>query len=51
MLESPRVCSDQIGLFGLGRAFGLDGVFGLGRGALGDVRMGCVLECLWVCSD
>ena len=26
-----------------GRVFGLDGIFGLGRGALGDVWRGCVL--------
>ena len=37
VLESPRVFSHWIGSFGLGRVFGLEEFFGLGRGALGDV--------------
>ena len=35
--------SDKIGLLGLDRVFGLDVVFGLGRGARGGVWKGCVL--------
>ena len=42
-LESPGAFGLDIGLFKLGRVFGVDRVFGLGRGPLGDVWRGCVL--------
>ena len=45
VFSSLRVYSDSIGITELGM------VFGLGQGALGDVRRGRVLESLWVYSD
>ncbi len=39
------------GISGLGRDAGLVRVLGLGRGALGDVWRGCVLEIPRVYSD